>query len=361
MEKNIGMKNMTGMKQMSRRSQSPKLRLLLPKGSLNTPGRGDTCGMMKKAGYDILGYEPGKETEPMEIANDRDILPMLSRPQNAPTELMLGMADAAIVGSDWVNETQGVNGRQIIEMLDLEYGKTRLVFTSSKEYSSLDAFIAAMARSGKGILCFSEYMNTAAASLASCRSYKKLFGGRQPMVLVRTMLLKGSNEKAKVNWSDGVTEGYIAKGANLVLDNSQSGNTMLKYCLKTMEEIGVSSARLYARAGALADSWLKGKIEELSRQLAGVVEGNRKYYVVLNVPSDSVAKVVGYARLNSLFADEPTVVPGDRFCQISLLVPKDNWPKISQGLVSLGARSITKFEPGQVLGEEQKAGKEVER
>lgn len=306
--------------------------------------------MMKKAGYDILGYESGKETEPIRITNDKDIRPMLSRPQSAPTELLLGLADAAIVGSDWVNETQGRNGRQIIEVLDLEYGKTRLVFTSSEKYPSLDAFIAAMARGGKDILCFSEYISTAATSLASSSSYRKFFGGKQPMELVRTRVLSGNNEKVKVNWSDGVTEGYVAKGANLVLDNSQSGNTLLRYRLETTEEIGTSSARLYARAGALDDPWLRGKMDELSRQLAGVVEGSRKYYVVLNVPRDGVAGVVGYARSNGLFADEPTIVGGEKFCQVSLLVPKANWPKISQGLVVLGARNIIKFEPGQVLG-----------
>jgi ATP phosphoribosyltransferase len=334
----------------SRREKTNQLRLLLPKGSLNTPGRGDTCSMIKKAGYDILGYEPGKETEPMAIANDRDIRPMLSRPQSAPTELMLGLADAAIVGSDWVNETQGQNGRQIIEMLDLEYGKTRLVFASSEKYPSLDAFVAAVAGTEKGILCFSEYVNTAANALASCGMYRMLFGGKRPMMLARGMPVSGSNKKVKVVMSDGVTEGYVAKGANLVLDNSQSGGTMARYRLETMEEIGTSSARLYARAGALSDSWLKGKIDELLRQLAGAIEGGKMYYAVLNVPNCRVAGVIEYACSNGLFADEPTIVRGERFCQISLLVPKANWPKISQGLVNLGARNVIKFEASQVLG-----------
>jgi ATP phosphoribosyltransferase len=332
----------------SRRERTNQLRLLLPKGSLNTPGRGDTCGMMKKAKYDILGYEPGKETEPIRIANDSDIRVMLSRPQSAPTELILGMADAAIVGSDWVNETQGLKGKQIIEILDLEYGKAELVFASSKKYRSLNAFVAAMDKTNKDIVCFSEYVNTTAAFLASCGAYKRIFGSRQPMKEIRGTVL-GRNSKAKVVMSDGVTEGYIAKGANLVMDNSQSGSTMARYGLEVIEEIGTSSARLYARAGALADSWLKGKIDELSRQLASVVEGSRKYYVVLNVPSDRIDKVVEYARLNGLFADEPTIVSGKKFCQISLLVPKANWPKISQGLVERGARNIIPLEPGYVL------------
>jgi ATP phosphoribosyltransferase len=328
------------------------LRLLLPKGSLNTPGRGDTCGMMKKAGYDILGYEPGRETASMRIANDKEIIPMLSRPQSAPMELMLGMADAAIVGSDWVNETQGRDGRQIAKVLDLGYGKTRLVFAASpsRRYRGMDDFISSMAKAG--IICFSEYINTAAAALASCESYKMLFGDSRPMRLARGMT-SGDNEKARVIMSDGVTEGYIAKGANLVVDNTQSGSTLKEYGLETIGEIGASSAGLYASAKAMETAWLRNKIEDLSRQLAGVVEGSSKYYVVLNAPKDRIAGVLGYARLNSLFADEPTIISGNGFCQVSLLIPKSNWPKISSGLAEKGARNIIKFETEQVMGEMQ--------
>jgi ATP phosphoribosyltransferase len=305
--------------------------------------------MMKKAGYDILGYEPGREKEPMSIANAGNILPLLSRPQSAPTELMLELGDAGIIGSDWVEETQGVGGRQILEVLDLEYGKTRLVFAASEKYSSLDEFVAEAGKSEKGILCFSEYMNTAANALSSCNSYKSLFGAKEPMKLARGMR-SGDNGKVRVVLSDGVTEGYVAKGANLVLDNSQSGNTMEKYGLQILEETGTSSARLYARAAALANPWCRYRIDELSRQLAGVVEGSRKYYVMLNVPGDRVSGLVGYARSNCLFADEPTIVAGKDFCQVGLLVPKANWPKLSQGLVAVGARNIVRFEPDQVLG-----------
>ena len=48
-----------------------KIRLLLPKGSLNTPGRGDTGGMLKQAGYDITGYESKRESSKrMAIRNE---------------------------------------------------------------------------------------------------------------------------------------------------------------------------------------------------------------------------------------------------------------------------------------------------
>lgn len=328
-----------------------KLRLLLPTGSLNTPGRGDTCKMMKKAGYDILDYEPGKEKASVRIANDPEISVMLCRPQSAPTELIQALGDVTICGLDWINETQGRNGSRIVEILDLEYGKTGLVFASaqSEKYENLDAFVASKAKAGKGILCYTEYLNTTAAALASCKSYKEFFGKKKPLKLGRSMS-SGSNKAVRVIMSDGKTEAFIEKGADLIMDNTQTGRTLKEYNLQIIEKIGDSSARLCARVGASADSWLRGKIEELSRQLAGVIEGNERYYVVLNVPNDCLPGVMKYAFSKRLYSDEPSVLPGENFTQVSLLIPKAGWPKISRQLVELGARSILKFEPEQVLG-----------
>ncbi len=62
-----------------------KLRLGLPKGSLNTPGRGETWRLFEEAGYDIKGYQPGKESDrSLRIANDPEIECFLARPQSAP-------------------------------------------------------------------------------------------------------------------------------------------------------------------------------------------------------------------------------------------------------------------------------------
>jgi phosphoribosyl-AMP cyclohydrolase len=134
----------------------------------------------------------------------------------------------------------------------------------------MDDFIPCFAKTG--IICFSEYMNTAAAAIESCKMYQSLFGSSRPMKLARGMH-SGENGKVRIIMSDGVTEGYIAKGANLIMDNIQSGSTLKEYKLEIIEEIRTSSAGLYARAGAMEKTWLRDKIEELSRRLAQAVRG----------------------------------------------------------------------------------------
>ena len=75
-----------------------KIKLGVPKGSLNTIGRGDTEGLFLDAGYVICGYTPGKESDrSLHIANDPEIQLFLTRPQSAPNELSRGLLDIAIL------------------------------------------------------------------------------------------------------------------------------------------------------------------------------------------------------------------------------------------------------------------------
>ena len=73
-----------------------KLRLGLPKGSLNSQGRADTNSLLTIAGLEPKGYIPGKEDEQSLALNDINIRPFLARPQSAAMELSLGYLDAAL-------------------------------------------------------------------------------------------------------------------------------------------------------------------------------------------------------------------------------------------------------------------------
>ena len=326
---------------------SRKIRLLLPKGSLNQPDRGDTSSLIKQAGYNIAGYEPGKESDKgLIIRNDPEIEAMLSRPQSAPNELLLGMADVAIVGSDWVQKE--ANGNGIVEVADLEFGKTRLVFAVplSCQKEGLENFVADQAY--LGLICFTEYVNTAARAIAATKAYQGRFSGTEPVRQLRGVSV-GDNDRIRVIMSDGVTEGYIKKGANLVLDNTQTGSTLTEYGLRELEQIAESTARLYASEKAMSDTWKRGKIEEIAAQLRGVVEARKRDYVAFNVPNDRLQPMLTYLARQELFSDEPTQVPGRNFTQISVLVPKARWPKISRELQGYGATNIIRYTPQQVI------------
>ena len=75
--------------------------------------------------------------------------------------------------------------------------------------------------------------------------YQEIWGDSVPYVQVRG-LRDGDNKDVQVINSDGATEVYIAKGADLIVDNTQTGSSLRKAGLKELETIIHSSAGLYA-------------------------------------------------------------------------------------------------------------------
>ena len=105
-----------------------KIILGLPKGSLNNVNRGNTYQLLVDAGYEVLGYEPGKEDNEITILNDPEIKGFLTRPQSAPVELNRRILDLAIIGEDWVREESvNLEGENIKKIGDLNYGETRRI------------------------------------------------------------------------------------------------------------------------------------------------------------------------------------------------------------------------------------------
>jgi len=302
-----------------------RIKLGLPKGSLNTVGRGNTHQIFVDAGYDIRWYEPGKESgKRISIVNDPEIIAFLCRPQSAPVELSRGMLDIAIIGEDWVRE-ESTNGEGIRRIGDLEYGQTRLVIAVAKEkdYGSLSDLFRANKRRDSPILCFTEYPNLTRQHVMKDPAYKEVFGDIPPLVQVRS-LIDGENNLVQIINSDGVTEGYIEKGADFIVDNTQTGSTLREYGLKELETIMQSSTGLYA--GPSCTGWKEEKAKEIFEMLQGVMIGKKYFDVKFNVPNDKVEATKKYLMDQGLCADEPTITRGEQFSAFNVLIPREKYP-----------------------------------
>src|SRR3989344_123062 len=261
---------------------SNEIRLGLPKGSLNTPGRGDTMQVLTDAGYDVRGYESGKES-PMKLSfvNDSEIRPFLRRPAGLPIELNRELLDIAITGGDWVEEERVNDGRYSVRKIgDLEYGQTRLVIAVAEksDYESLSDLFKALSGRGRKrpILCFTEYVNLAARAFMQNEAYRELFGDKPPFVQYRG-LTRGRNRCVQILGSDGATEASIAMGADVIVDNSQSGQSLIDNRLREIGQVMVSAAGLYA--GPSCIGWKERKAQEIFEQLRGAVVGKRYFDV----------------------------------------------------------------------------------
>ena len=304
-----------------------EIRLGLPKGSLNTVGRGNTKEILANAGYELRGYEPGKESDKkLAVVNDSEIIAFLCRPQSAPVELSREMIDIAIVGEDWVREESvNRNGGDVRRIGDLEYGQTRLVIGVPQNggYETLTDFFKANKGRDKPILCFTEYPNLTRQWVMQNEGYREAFGEQVPLVQVRG-LVDGSNKLVQIINSDGVTEGYMAKGADFIVDNTQTGSTLRDYGLRELETIMKSSSGLYA--GPSCSGWKEEKAQEIFDMLKGAIVGKRYFDVKFNTPNVDVDKTRAYLIEQGLCADEPTITAGQSTSAFNILIPKESFP-----------------------------------
>ncbi|MBC7100439.1 MAG: ATP phosphoribosyltransferase [Methanobacteriales archaeon] len=319
-----------------------KIILGLPKGSLNNVNRGNTYQVFVDAGYEIRGYEPGKEENEIRILNDPEIKAYLTRPQSAPVELNRGMLDIAIIGDDWVREESINNKDSMIKKIgSLEYGQTRLIVAvpQEKPYNSLQEFFLANKDRETPILCFTEYPNLAREFFMKNPGYKEIFGESTPMVQIRG-LRDGDNEMVQIINSDGATEVYIAKGADLIVDNTQTGTSLRKAGLKIIDTIMESSAGLYAGPTCKGEKLEKAKM--IYQQLFGAIKARNYFDVKFNIRNEKLEDVKEFLIAKKYCSQEPTIVKGMRFSQVNVLIPKNKFPEMLSGIKSLGASSIVR-------------------
>ncbi len=321
----------------------------LPKGSLNNVNRGNTHQLLVDAGYEVRGYEPGQESYEITIVNDPEIRAYLTRPQSAPVELNRGMLDIAIIGEDWVKEESIANKEKSIRKIgDLDYGQTRLVVAVPNDapYTSLSDFFRTNKNRKTPILCFTEYPNLTRQHFMKNEGYQEVFGDSIPLVQVRG-LIDGKNDQVQIINSDGATEVYIAKGADLIVDNTQTGSSLKKAGLRELETITESSAGLYAGPSCVGRK--AGKAKMIYEQLFGAVKARKYFDVKFNISNQNVKEVKEFLLSNDFCSDEPTIVEGVNFSQVNVLIPKTKFPEMLRGVKSYGASAIVREDVRQYV------------
>ncbi len=320
----------------------------LPKGSLNNVKRGNTHQLFTDAGYEMHGYNPGDESYEIQILNDPEIKAYLTRPQSSPVELNRGMVDIAIVGEDWVKEESVLSDNDIVKLGDLDYGKTRLIVAipNDSEYTSLTEFFRKNKDRKNPILCFTEYPNLTRKFIMENEGYQEVFGDSVPFCQVRG-LTDGDNEQVQVINSDGATEVYIRKGADFIVDNTQTGSSLKKAGLKELETILHSSAGLYAGVSCTGEKMEKAKM--IYAQLYGAILARDYFDVKFNVNNDDIEELSDYLVDNKFCSDEPTITPGVSYSQFNVLIPKHLFPKMLDVIKSYNASSIVRSNVKQYI------------
>jgi ATP phosphoribosyltransferase len=186
---------------------SAQLTIAVPRGALF----GDSLDLLDRLGYDTAEVR----------ANDRKLLfaeqgIVTMRPSDVPTYVEHGAADLGITGKDVLLE-QGE--REVYELLDLGYGRCRMVVAAR---AGDDALGESLRRLGR-VRVATKYPRIAGRWFADT--------GRQAEVVE----VKGSVELAPLT---GLVDGIV--------DLTASGRTLEENGLEAVEEVAECTARLIA-------------------------------------------------------------------------------------------------------------------
>jgi ATP phosphoribosyltransferase len=205
-----------------------RLMVAVPRGTLLE----GTLDLLERLGVDVAEV---RANERRLLFEEAGIVTM--RPSDVPTYVEHGSADIGITGKDVLLEQ---SERKVYELLDLGYGRCRMVVAAR---DGGDPLGAALRRLGR-VRIATKYPRVAARHFAET--------GRQAEMVE----VKGSVELAPLT---GLVDGIV--------DLTATGRTLEENGLRELEEIGVCTARLIANP--VAHKLKAAEIDRLVERIRG--------------------------------------------------------------------------------------------
>ena len=279
--------------------------------------------------------------------DDPNIVVKMLRPQEIPTLVAEGLYDVGITGKDWVGETNS----DVESILDLEYGKIRLViaFPEKYQYKNLDDMIADYGKKKKILRISSEYLTTASKFLKQLKSYKKYHGSKDPLIVTPWVRL-GTNKNVQIHLSFGATEAKPPEDVDAIMDVTETGTTLKQNKLKIVDEVLTSTAHLIVNKKSLKDPKKREKIFDIVTLMRGAVYGKKYLHIYLNVEEKNLKKLL--TQMPSL--KKPTISPlsDPGWFGVNTVIKKEEFHKLIPRLRKI-AQGLVVHEPRQILDLEE--------
>ena len=275
--------------------------------------------------------------------DDSEIKVKMLRPQEIPNLVSDGLYDVGITGKDWINETKS----DVEPLVDLEYGKIKLVIAmpDNYRYKSLDDMILDYSKKKKVLRISSEYLTNASKFIKSCKSYKKCYGSKDPMI-VTPWLRVGTNKNVQIHLSFGATEAKPPDDVDAIMDVTETGTTLQQNGLKITDVVMESSAHLIANKKSLKDKKKREKIFDIVTLMKGAVQGRKYLHLYMNIRKTNLKKLL--KDIPSL--KKPTVSPlsEDGWYGVNTVILKSDFHKLIPKLRKI-AQGLVVHEPRQIL------------
>ncbi len=228
-----------------------KIKIAVPsKGRISDP----SIELLERAG---LGLIDKNNRKLISKTFNENIEVMFARASDIPEFVNDGVADMGITGVDLIKE----NEADVCELLDLRFGKTKLVLAAPEE-SGID-------------------------SVGDIREDMKI---ATEFPVLTEKYLKENDLDLKIVKLSGSTEAAPFIGiADLITDLTSTGTTLKMNHLKIIDTILDSSIMLIANNESLKNK--KELIESVSTSIKGVLDAARKKLIMMNVDEADLGKV----------------------------------------------------------------------
>ena len=174
------------------------------------------------------------------------------RPQDMPSQVANGNFDLAITGRDWLSEhLYQFPSSPVAELLDLKYGRVRIVAVVSQDVPAddSDGLRRLSSESNLPYRVASEYINIA-----------DKYARTNHLGMYRVI----------PTW--GATEAFLPEDADLLIENTETGQTIARHNLKIIDTLFTSTACLIGNTISAASSVKGGRMQSIIKTLGDVVE-----------------------------------------------------------------------------------------
>ncbi len=223
------------------------VRLALPDGHQQQP----TLRLLHKAGINIEDY-PSPRGNRRPTVNLEGVMIKVIRPQDMPLQVANGNFDLAITGKDWLmNHLYQFPSSPVAELMDLNFGKVKIVAVTSKDLpvSDIHSLRQFNAEQAAPLRVASEYVNIA-----------DKYTRDNHLGMYRIV----------PTW--GASEAFLPEDADLLIENTQTGQTIARHNLKIIDTLFESTACLIGHRDSISSPGKRKRVKSIIETLHMAVE-----------------------------------------------------------------------------------------
>jgi ATP phosphoribosyltransferase len=223
------------------------VRLALPDGHQQLHVR----RILDKAGIGIEDY-PSASGNRRPTSSLEGVFIKVIRPQDMPLQVANGNFELAITGRDWLTEHKyQFPSSPAMELLDLKYGRVRIVAVVNKDVpvKDIDGLSKIYSKSEVPCRVASEYVNIAD------KYARENHLGRYRII---------------PTW--GASESFLPEDADLLIENTETGRTIVRHNLKVIDTLFESTACLIGSDASVSNPVKAKRKDYVRKELRRAVE-----------------------------------------------------------------------------------------